>query len=58
MNNCSVVVMQSPTHIGVWLARCYKDGNLDHVEELMTPSQAQDYAAEWISDQVDNNTVD
>jgi hypothetical protein len=53
MTRCSVTIMQDPSTNAAWLAKCYKDGNLDHVEKLSTPAQAQAYADQWLADQVD-----
>lgn len=58
MTTCSVTIMQSNDNNGIWLAKCYKDGNLVHTETTATAVQAQAYADQWLSDQVDNNTVD
>lgn len=58
MTTCSVTIMQSNESNGVWFAKCYKDGNLDHVQEVSTAVQAQTYADQWLSDQVDNNSND
>lgn len=58
MTTCSVTIMQSNESNGIWLAKCYKDGNLDHVQEVSTAVQAQSYADQWLSDQVDNNSND
>lgn len=55
MTTCSVTIMQSNESNGIWLAKCYKDGNLDHIETVSTPIQAQSYADQWLSDQIDNN---
>ena len=58
MTTCSVTIMQSNESNGIWFAKCYKDGNLDHTHIAGTAIQAQAYADQWLSDQVDNNTVD
>lgn len=57
MTRCSVTLMQDPSNNGIWLAKCYKDGNLDHIEQLATPQQAQAYADQWLADQVDAESV-
>jgi len=58
MTTCSVTIMPSNETNGTWLAKCYKDGILDHVETAITSIQAQAYADQWLSDQVDNNNDD
>lgn len=57
MTRCSVTVMKDPENKGNWLAKCYKDGNVDHVEQFALPQQAQHYADQWLSDQVDAESV-
>jgi len=55
MTRASVTIMQSPQNNGIWVAKCYKDGILVHTEESGGPQQAQAYADQWLSDQVDND---
>jgi hypothetical protein len=56
MSNASVTIMQLPQNNGIWVAKCYKDGILVHTEETGGPQEAQAYADQWLSDQVDNNS--
>lgn len=58
MTACSVTIMQANESNGIWLAKCYKDGNLDHIETVATAKQAQAYADQWLSDQLDNTDGD
>jgi len=47
----SVTIMQSPVNNGIWLAKCYKAGELVHTEECLTAEAAQEYAAKWLQEQ-------
>jgi len=57
MKSCYVTTMQSEHSNGVWFAKCYKDGNLVHIETVSTAEQAQAYATEWLADQVDAELI-
>ena len=54
MTSCSVTLMRSPTNTGIWLAKCYRDGELVETQEFTAPFLAQSFADQWLSQQLDS----
>lgn len=58
MTTYAVAVLQGAKRDGTWVTKCYKNGTLDHMQELSTPTQARSYAEQWLIDQIDNTDDD
>lgn len=58
MNNISVTVLKSAETTGIWVAKCYIDGNIDTVQTFPAAKAAQDWASDWLAhmaDQISEN---